>query len=111
MVGTIPEKYKSNWKNHIKNSLLLRTTLIIEQPAIHSHFLLFGPQGRLPIDITFSIESNNFQQKSFHIYVKNWQKAIYNPIVNQNINKGNNNNKDEITIIRNCAIKRFMVEI
>ena len=61
----------------------------------YSHFLLFGRQSRLPIDITFNFKSNNFQKETYHSYVKNWQKALSNAhkIVNQNINKGNNNNK------------------
>ena len=38
MLKTLQVKYKSTWKNHIKNLLLLTTTRRIEQPAIHSIF-------------------------------------------------------------------------
>ena len=96
MLKILQEKYKSNRKNHIENSLLLTTTQSTEQPAIHPHFLLFGRRDGLPVDIIFSIEDNNFQQTNCNSYVKNWQKAMSdaNKVVIQNINKRNNNNKE-----------------
>ena len=52
-------------------------------------------QSKLPIDIIFDIE-DNFQQTNYDSNVKNCQKATSDAhkIINQNINKRNNNNKE-----------------
>ena len=96
MLKTLEQKYKSNWKNHIKKLTFAYNNTKHKTTGYSPHFLLFGRQGRLPIDNIFNINKNISNDLNHHQYVKNWQKAMKDAyeIVNQNVQKSNNRNKN-----------------
>ena len=63
MLKTFPTTFKSNWKSHIKkltfayNNTKNRSTNY--SPFFFFFFLLFGRNGRLPVDLMFDINTNN----------------------------------------------------
>ena len=62
MLKTFPTTFKSNWKSHIKkltfayNNTKHRST---NYSPFFFFFLLFGRNGRLPVDLMFDINTNN----------------------------------------------------
>ena len=58
------------------------------------HFLLFGRNGLLLIDLAFDI-TNTKTEKNYPQYVKTWQKAMNEvfSIINKNVKRTQENNK------------------
>ena len=95
MLKTLEQKYKNNWKNHIKKLTFAYNNIKHKTTGYSPHFLLFGRQGRLPIDNIFHLNKSLPKDLTYDKYVENWQQVMkdaYN-IVSDNIQKSNNRNK------------------
>ena len=95
MLKTLEQKYKNNWKNHIKKLTFAYSNTKHKTTGYSPHFLLFGRQGRLPIDNIFDLNKNLPKDLTYDKYVENWQQAMKDAfnIVSDNIQKSNNRNK------------------
>ncbi len=75
MLKTLPEMYKSNWKDHV-NKLAFAYNCTRNKATTFSPFqLLFGHSPRLPIDFMFSLHQDN-ENVSYKDYVDTWKKAM-----------------------------------
>ena len=87
MLKTLPKSFKSNWKDHIKKLTFAYNNTKHKSTNFTPHFLLFGREGRLPIDNIFNIDVSSSNNISHSKYVQNWQKAmqeVYSKIQNNN---------------------------
>ena len=89
MLKTLPSTFKSNWKNHIKKLTFAYNNTKHRTTNYSPYFLLFGRNGRLPVDSMFDINTNNdIKNKSHSDYIQNWQnsmKEVYSKIHQNNI--------------------------
>ena len=75
MLRTLPESYKSNWKDHINKVVHAYNCTKTEATGYSPFFLLFGRNPRLPIDLLFNIDSSLHSQ-SYPQYVSYWESAM-----------------------------------
>ena len=75
MLKTLPDVYKSNWKDHV-NKLVFAYNSTRHDATTYSPFqLLFGRSPRLPIDFMFNLHQEN-EPRSYGEYVNSWKKAF-----------------------------------
>ena len=75
MLRTLPESYKSNWKDHL-NKVVHPYKCTRNDSTGHSpFFLLFGRHPRLPMDLIFNIDPSSPHQ-SYPQYVSAWKSAV-----------------------------------
>ena len=75
MLKTLPEMYKSNWKDHV-NKLAFAYNCTRNKATTFSPFqLLFGHSPRLPIDFMFNLHQDS-EQVSYKDYVDSWKNAM-----------------------------------
>ena len=75
MLKTLPEKYKSNWKDHV-HKLVFAYNCTRNDATMFSPFqLLFGRSPRLPIDLMFNLHPAA-DSISYDDYVGKWNQAM-----------------------------------
>ena len=75
MLKTLPEVYKSNWKDHV-NKLTFAYNCTRNDATSFSPFkLLFGRSPRLPIDLMFNLHPEKKQMR-YDEYVDTWERAM-----------------------------------
>ena len=75
MLKTLPEVYKSNWKDHV-NKLVFAYNSTKNSSTTFSPFqLMFGRSPRLPIDFMFNLHQDP-DNVSYGQYVSSWKKAM-----------------------------------
>ena len=75
MLKTLPEKYKSNWKDHV-NKLAFAYNCTRNDSTMFSPFqLIFGRSPRLPIDFMFDLHED-CENLPYDDYVNSWKKAM-----------------------------------
>ena len=75
MLRTLPESYKSNWKDHLNKVVHAYNCTKTEATGYSPFFLLFGRHPCLPIDLLFNIDSSLHSQ-SYPQYVSYWESAM-----------------------------------
>ena len=75
MLRTLPESYKSNWKDHLNKVVHAYNCTKTEANGYSPFFLLFGRHPRLPIDLLFNIDSS-LHSRSYPQYVSYWESAM-----------------------------------
>ena len=75
-IGTFPSELKYNWQEHV-NTLVhayncMDTTAINFSP----HYLMFGREPNLPIDIEFGVRTPDLVATSTKNYVEKLQKRL-----------------------------------
>ena len=77
MLKILPTNFKSNWKKHIKKLTFAYNNAKHRSTNYSPNSLLFGRNGRLPVDLMFDINTNkNIKNKSHSGYITNWQNAM-----------------------------------
>ena len=75
MLRTLPESYKSHWKEHL-NKVVHAYNCTRHKSTGYSPFcLIFGHHPRLPIDLVFNLKPP-VENKSYPKYVADWQSAM-----------------------------------
>ena len=74
MLQTLPESHKSNWKDHVNKMVYAYNITRHESTGYSPHFLLFGREPLLPIDLLF--QERETSRNSYIQYVERWKDAM-----------------------------------
>ena len=75
MLCTLPETYKSNWKDYLNKVVHAYNFTRNDSTAYSPFILLFGHHSRLPIDLLFNINPS-LPHQSYPQYVSAWKSAM-----------------------------------
>ena len=75
MLRTLPESYKSNWKEHLNKVVHAYNCSRNDSMGYSPFYLLFGHHPRLPIDLVFDIDLS-LDYQSYPAYVSIWKTAM-----------------------------------
>ena len=75
MLRTLPESYKSNWKEHLNKVVHAYNCSRNDSTGYSPFYLLFGRHPRLPIDLVFDIDLSS-EYQSYPAYVSIWKTAM-----------------------------------
>ena len=75
MLRTLPESYKTHWKDHPNKVVHAYNCTRQESTGYSPFYLLFGRHPRLPIDLVFKPD-NSPPYKSYQQYVASWETAM-----------------------------------
>ena len=75
MLRTLPETYKSNWKDHVNKLVHAYNCTQHESTGFSPFLLLFGRAARLPIDLMFNLSVKE-EPFPYPVYVNKWRKAM-----------------------------------
>ena len=75
MLRTLPESYKSHWKDHLNNVVHAYNCTRHESTGYSPFCLIFGHHSHLPIDLVFNLKPP-VENKSYPKYVADWQSAM-----------------------------------
>ena len=85
MLRTLLTKFKSNWKNQEKKLTFAYNNAKHWSTNYSPYFLLFGRNGRLPVDLMFDINTNNDIKNNDYIQNRqNAMKEVYRKIRQNN---------------------------
>ena len=75
MLRTLPESYKSHWKDHLNKVVHAYNCTRHESTGYSPFYLIFSCHPRLPIDLVFNLKPPA-ENKSYRTYVADWQSAM-----------------------------------
>ena len=75
MLRTLPEKYKSSWKNHLSKVIYTYNCTRHSSTGYSSYYLMFGSKPRLPIDLILRSEDSPPRCKQKE-YLEAWKKEM-----------------------------------
>ena len=75
MLRTLPESFKSHWKDHLNKVVHAYNCTHHESTGYSPFYLLFGRHPRLPIDLVFNTKPAT-ESVPYPQYVANWQSAM-----------------------------------
>ena len=75
MLRTLPESYKSHWKEHLNKIVHAYNCTQHESTGYSPFYLIFGHHPHLPIDLAFDLKPPA-ENKSYPKYVADWQSAM-----------------------------------
>ena len=75
MLRTLPETHKSHWANHLHHLIHTYSCTRHYKTGYSPHFLLFGHNPRLPIDLILNL-GNESKAKSYPKYVSKWKASL-----------------------------------
>ena len=75
MLRTLPETHKSHWANHLHHLIHAYNCTRHDTTGYSPHFLLFGRNPRLPIDLILNL-GNESEAKSYPKYVSKWKASL-----------------------------------
>ena len=75
MLRTLPESYKTHWKDHFDKVVHAYNCIRQESTGYPPFYLLFGRQLRIPFDLVFKLD-NSTPYKSYQQHVATWETAV-----------------------------------
>ena len=75
MLRTLPQSYKSRWKDHLNKLIHVYNCTVHESTNYSPFYLLFGRSPRLPIDLMFDLP-DKAESNSRSDYVSKWKTAM-----------------------------------
>ena len=75
MLQTLPETHKLHWANHLHHLIHAYNCTRRDTTGYSPHFLLFGLNPRLPIDLILN-PGNESEAKSYPKYVSKWKASL-----------------------------------
>ena len=96
MLKAIPETEKKRWKDHLPKLGFAYNTTVNKTTGYSPFFLMFGRNGRLPIDRMFGLDSLvPIKRQSHSQFVKEWKDKMEEAfrLANNHIDKAANYNK------------------
>ena len=75
MLKTLPEKYKSTWKDHVQKLVFAYNCTRNDATMFSPFQLLFGRSPRLPIDLMFNLHPDE-DSIAYDDYVGKWNQAM-----------------------------------
>ena len=95
MLKAIPESEKKRWKNHLTKLAFAYNSTVNKSTGYSPFYLMFGRNGRLPVDSLFGIKPIEVEHKSHSKFVEEWKSSMEQAFkfANQNIEKSANYNK------------------
>ena len=75
MLRILPEKYKTSWKDHVKNVIHAYNCTKHSNTRFSPYYLMFGRKPRLPIDIILQTEKD-LPHSTHRQYLENWKEVM-----------------------------------
>ena len=75
MLRTLPKEFKSDWKNHVQKMVHAYNCTQNDSTGYSPHFLLYGRQPRLPVDLLFSLVKAEGPTE-YQSYVSKWKQCM-----------------------------------
>ena len=96
MLRTLPEHFKSKWKDHLPKLVHAYNCLHHESTGFAPFHLLFGRAPRLPVDLLFETPRSK-KSKDYRAYVNDWKKSMQEAyeIARKNTKKAADHNKKQ----------------
>ncbi len=76
MLRTLPETAKKRWKDHLQKVVYAYNATVSRSTGYSPHFLLFGREPQLPIDVMFGEVVEPQLRKSWKSHVEDWKKNM-----------------------------------
>ena len=75
MLHTLPDSYKSHWKDHLNKVIHTYNCTYNESTSYSPFYLMFGRHPRLPIDLIFNLQSPA-KSITYLCHIDKWQSAM-----------------------------------
>ena len=76
MIGTLPSELKYNWQEHVNTLVHAYNCMDTTATNFSPHYLMFGREPNLPIDIEFGVRTPDLVVTSTKNYVEKLQKRL-----------------------------------
>ena len=76
MIGTLPSELKYNWQDHVNTLVHAYNCMDTTATNFSPHYLMFGREPNLPIDIEFGVRTPDLVATSTKNYVEKLQKRL-----------------------------------
>ena len=76
MIGTLPAELKYKWQDHVNALVHAYNCMDITDTNFNPHYLMFGREPNLPIDIEFGVRTPDLIATSTKNYVEKLQKRL-----------------------------------
>ena len=76
MIGTLPSELKYNWQDHVDTLVHAYNCMDTTATNFSPHYLMFGREPNLPIDIEFGVRTPDLVATSTKNYVEKLQKRL-----------------------------------
>ena len=76
MIGTLPSELKYNWQEHVSTLVHAYNCMDTAATNFSPHYLMFGREPNLPIDIEFGVRTPDLITTSTKDYVEKLQKTL-----------------------------------
>ena len=75
MLRTLPEKFKTSWKDHVKKVIHAYNFTKHSNTGLSPYHLMFGHKPRSPIDIILQTEVDS-PHSTHRQYLENWKEVM-----------------------------------
>ena len=76
MIGTLPSELKHNWQDHVNTLAHAYNCMDTTATNFSPHYLMFGREPNLPIDLKFGVRTPDLVATSTKNYVEKLQKRL-----------------------------------